>query len=94
MGLFFASLPLWLLPLFACGPVGGLRDGACRVLSMCPYIVGLKAQNTVTVITFFLQSGSLPGIKRQALTDVYVDAQEQIKNALLKMDLMCEQRLA
>lgn len=56
--------------------------------------MGLRAQSTVVVNYSFLQSGSLPGITRPALTDVEVDAQEQIKNALLKMDSMCEQRLA
>lgn len=56
--------------------------------------MGLRAQSTVLVNYSLLQSGSLPGITRPALTDVEVDAQEQIKNALLKMDSMCEQRLA
>lgn len=80
--------------------MGGPRDRVCRVLSICPACSGAQGAgintgiNTVVVNYFFLQNGSLPGITRQALTDVEVDAQEQIKNALLKMDSMCEQRLA
>lgn len=58
------------------------------------HVVGLRAQNPVVVNSCLVQGGSVPAIIRQALTDVSVDAQEQIKNALLKMDSMCEQRLA